>query len=228
MTGGDNITPQQVLIKFESNKRIDAGAQGDHDVILLVCELPESFAGITCGDVDFLIDGKQKLKRHFSENQNGDIYVLRNTLYILLPRFYTAGTSLRVQVGGRTSNGENKQLIWTPLSETIVFSRSISAGYGCARGATCDCHDGKGCDNPQLALIRDLVIDSHGHGNMEALSQIGMDGDGGLTVGGQSLFQLVTDAANAMLAGILTRLDAIEGAMDGTAAALNPIEGDEP
>jgi len=228
VTGGDNITPQQVLIKFESNKRIDAGAQGDHDVILLVCELPESFAGITCGDVDFLIDGKQKLKRHFSENQNADIYVLRNTLYILLPRCYTAGTSLRVQVGGRTSDGENKQLIWTPLSETIVFGRSIAAGYGCAHGASRECRhgcgEGKGCENPQLALIRDLVIDGHGHSNMEALGQIGVDGDGGLTVGGRSLFQLLTDASDAMLASILARLDAIESAMDGTAAALNPHE----
>jgi len=226
--GGGSITPQQVLIKFESNKRIDAGVQGDHGVILLVCALPENFADITCGDVDFLIDGKQKLKRHFSENQNGDIYVLGNTLYILLPRCYTAGTSLRVQVGGRTSDGENKQLVWTPLSETIVFGRSISAGYGCTHGASreCrhDCGEGKGCENPQLAQIRDLVIDSHSHRNMEAISQIGVDGDGGLTIGGQSLFQLVTDVANASLAGILTRLDAIEGAMDGTAAALNPHE----
>ena len=226
--GGDNITPQQISIKFESNKRIDAGTQGNHDVTLLVCELPESFAGITCGDVDFLIDGKQKLKRHFSENKNGDIYVLQGTLYILLPRCYTAGTSLRVQVGGRTSDGENKQLVWTPLSETIVFGRSIAAGYGCTHGAGRECchscGEGKGCENPQLALIRDLVIDSHGHGNMEALVQIGVDGDGGLTIGGRSLFQLVTDASDAVLASILTRLDAIEGAMTDTAAALNPYE----
>ena len=176
--------------------------------------------------MDFLIDGKQKIKRHFSENQSNDIYLCGNTLYILLPRCYTSGTSLRVQVGGRTSDGENKQLIWTPLSETIVFGKSIAAGYGCARGndRACrhGCGEGKDCENPQFALLRDLVTDSHWHGNLEALGQIGVDGDGGLTLGGKSLAQLVTDAASAALAGILSRLDAIEGAMAGTAAALNP------
>lgn len=193
--GGGFITPQQVLLKFESNKRIDIGVQGDHDVILLVCELPESFNDITNGDVDFLIDGNQKLKRHFSVNQNNDIYLCQNTLYILLPRCYTSGTSLRVQVGGRTSDGQNQQVAWTPLSETIVFSRSISAGYGCSHSKGHGCLPGKddGCENTQLALIRDLVKDSHYHGNIEALNRVEIDEDGNFVWGGQPLIQLATD-----------------------------------
>ena len=160
-----------MVIQFISDRRIDVGAQGDHDVILLVCELPESFSDITNGDVDFLIDGSQKFKRHFSENRDNDIYLCGNTLYILLPRRCTSGTSLRVQVGGRTGDGEHKQLVWTPLSETIVFGRSISAGYGCApqKGHGC-CHGED--DGRESALLRDLVTDSHYHGNLEALNGI--------------------------------------------------------
>ena len=129
--------------------------------------------------MDFLIDGSQKLKRHFSENQSNDIYLCRNTLYILLPRRYTSGISLRVQVGGRTSDGENRQLIWTPLSETIVFGRSISAGYGCAPQKAPCCHHGKDdChEDAQLALIRDLVTDSHYHDNLELLGRIALATD---------------------------------------------------
>lgn len=173
------------------------GVQGDHDVILLVCELPESFNGVTNGDVDFLIDGSQKLKRHFSENQNNDIYLCQNTLYILLPRRYTSGVSLRVQVGGRTSDGTNRQLVWTPLSETIVFGRSISAGFGCAPEKKHDCHhkcgteDGR--ENSQLTLIRDLVTDSHYHSNIEALNKVAVDEEGNLILDGQPLLQLATD-----------------------------------
>jgi len=143
--------------------------------------LPESFNDIANGDVDFLIDGSQKLKRHFSQNQANDIYLCQNTLYILLPRRYTSGTSLRVQVGGRTSDGEHRQLVWTPLSETIVFGRSISAGFGCAPGKQHDCHHGcgsdNGCENPQLALIRDLATDSHYHGNLELLNGMALATD---------------------------------------------------
>ena len=145
--------------------------------------------------MDFLIDGNQKLKRHFSENQRSDIYLCRNTLYILLPRRYSAGTSLRVQVGGRTSDGENRQVVWTPLSETIVFGRSISAGYGCSHPKVPGCHHGKDddCDDAQLTLIRDLVTDSHYHGNMEALGRITEDDDGNFIWDGQPLIQLATD-----------------------------------
>ena len=153
--------------------------------------------------MDFLIDGKQKLKRHFSENQAGGIYVLQNTLYILLPRCYTSGTSLRVQVGGRTSNGEHKQLLWTPLSETIVFGRSIAAGVGCAHGNDLACHhgrgEGKGCEDPRFALIRDLVRDAHFHSNVEALDRISVDGNGWPAwegrpwPGGEASVQLATD-----------------------------------
>ena len=193
--GGCHITPQQIAIKFESNRRIDVGVQGDHDVILLVCELPEGFSDITNGDVDFLIDGNQKLKRHFSENQSNDIFLCRNTLYILLPRRYTAGTSLRVQVGGRTSDGVNRQLIWTLLSETIVFGKSISAGHVGTPQKKHSCnHDKEACgEDAQLALIRDLVADSHYHGNIEVLNQIAFDEDGSFIWGGQPLIQLATE-----------------------------------
>jgi len=109
-------------------------------------------------------------------------------------------------------------LVWTPLSETIVFGRSISAGYSCAPHKGPSCHHDKDncCEDAQLALIRDLVTDSHYHDNLEALHLIGIDGDGGLTIGGQPLIQL---------ASILARLDAIESAMDGAVAALDPKEG---
>jgi len=193
--GGETITPKQVVIHFKSDRRIDVGVQGDHDVILLVCELPESFSDITNGDVDFLIDGGQKLKRHFSENQSNDIYLCQNTLYILLPRRYTSGMSLRVQVGGRTSDGTNRQVVWTPMSETIVFARSISDGYGCAPKKPHGCCHGKddGCEDAQLTLIRDLVADSHYHSNIEALNQIAFDEEGNITWTGQPLIQLATD-----------------------------------
>jgi len=141
--------------------------------------LPESFSDISNGDVDFLIDGSQKLKRHFSENQDNDIYLCRNTLYILLPRRYTSGTSLRVQVGGRTADSTGRQLVWTPLSETIVFGRGISAGYGCAHLKSHGCHHGKDdcCGDAQGALLRDLVADSHYHGNMEFLGRLALATD---------------------------------------------------
>ena len=183
------------MIQFISDRRIDVGVQGDHDVVLLVCELPERFSDITNGDVDFLIDGSQKLKRHFSENQKGDIYLCRNTLYILLPRRYTSGTSLRVQVGGRTADGTGRQMVWTPLSETIVFGRSISTGYGCTSQKGSNCHHGKEdcCEDAQLTLIRDLVKDSHYHGNIEALNQIALDEDGNFVWSGQPLIRLATD-----------------------------------
>ena len=145
--------------------------------------------------MDFLIDGSQKIKRHFSENQSNDIFLCGNTLYILLPRRYTSGTSLRVQVGGRTSDEENRQLVWTPLSETIVFGRSISAGYSCGPQKGYGCHHGKeDCrDDTQLPLIRDLVTDSHYHGNIEALNQISFDEEGNFIISGQPLIQLATD-----------------------------------
>jgi len=145
--------------------------------------------------VDFLIDGRQKLKRHFSENQKNDIYLCRNTLYILLPRRYTAGVSLRLQVGGRTGDGERRQIVWTPLSETIVFGRSISAGIGCApkKGPGC-CHgEDEGCENAQTALLRDLVKDAHYHGNIEALNRVALDEEGKLVLDGQPLVELASD-----------------------------------
>ena len=153
---------------------------------MLVCELPEEFSGITCGDVDFLIDGSQKIKRHFSENQNNDIYLCGNTLYILLPRRYTSGTSLRVQVGGRTRDGDNRQLVWTSLSETIVFGRSISTGFGGVSRKGHDCHHDN-CDNGQTALIRDLVTDAHWHGNLEILNLISIDAEGNFLWDGNPL-----------------------------------------
>jgi len=144
--------------------------------------------------VDFLIDGKQKIKRHFSENQSNDIYLCGNTLYILLPRRYTSGISLRIQVGGRTSDGDNRQLIWTPLSETVVFGRSITAGYGCGPPKDHGCHHGgDGCGHGHSAVLRDLITDAHWHGNMEVLGRITMDAAGNLVFGGQPLIQLATD-----------------------------------
>ena len=129
--------------------------------------------------MDFLIDGSQKLKRHFSQNQNNDIYLCGNTLYILLPRRYTSGTSLRLQVGGRTSDGDDRQLIWTPMSETIVFGRSIAAGYVHAHQKSACCHHGTddGCDGAHSSLMRDLVTDAHWHGNMELLGRLALATD---------------------------------------------------
>ena len=145
--------------------------------------------------MDFLIDGKQKIKRHFSENQSNDIYLYGNTLYILLPRRYTSGISLRVQVGGRTSDGDNRQLVWTPLSETIVFGRSITAGYGCGPSKDHSCHHGgdDGCGHGHSAMLRDLITDAHWHGNIEILGRITMDASGNLVFGGLPIIQLATD-----------------------------------
>jgi hypothetical protein len=129
-----------------------------------LCRLPEEFEGVTRGDVDFLLDGKDKQKRHFSENQTSDIYVDANTrtLFITLPARYTSCRSLRVQAGGRLNDTEGR-LIWTPMSETITFNPSVGAGYdGCAGKHGCGL----------TALIRDLVHDSHSHTNLDILNQI--------------------------------------------------------
>jgi hypothetical protein len=155
---------RQIEIFFNpAVKRVVAGEQGEHAAALLVCHLPEEFAEITRGDVDFLLNGKEKHKRHFSENQTGDIFIDANTrtLYITLTGRYTACRSLRVQVGGRANDGGEK-LIWTPMSETITFNPSIGAGFGCAGEHGCG----------PAALIRDLVRDAHSHTNLEVLNQI--------------------------------------------------------
>jgi hypothetical protein len=111
--------------------------------------------------VDFLLDGTEKYKRHFSENPSGEIFIDANTrtLFVTLTERCTACRSLRVQAGGRTNE---RGLIRTPMSETITFNRSVGAGYS----------DHCAYDCGPTALLRDLVRDSHFHTNLELLNRL--------------------------------------------------------
>ena len=163
------ITPKQVTIQFLPNRRIpvDAGVTGDDNAVQLVCTLPEGFEGVTSGSVDFLIDGRQKERRRFSQRPGGDIRLENGVLYILLSRQYTRGKTLRVQAGGQSSVGGVRQEIWTKMSETLVFSRNIGAAY-------CGGHAHERCAH------RDAVEDSHWHINKAVLDGFDETGDGEL------------------------------------------------
>jgi hypothetical protein len=172
-----------VQIKFHSAKQIDVTEQGENQTVTLDCILPPDFAGVTMGQIDFIIGTGTTKTYPFPAAFNSLITFDGGILHITLWDELTASRFLRLQVTGYTTTGKRPK---TPLSELLRFSASIG--------------DGTGGDAPP-GVIEELEMAKHTHSNKPLLDLLTDEGNG-LLYDGEPLGDAMTYAeARAILEG---------------------------